>query len=511
MAKKILLADDSLTIQKVVELTFSDSDYELFAVSNGQKALDRVHEHRPDLILADAVMPEKNGYEVCEAIKADPAMAGIPVILLSGTFEPFDRERAERIGADAIVSKPFDSQQLLAQVDALLDRAPAARSYSPAAAEPFPVPQTTADVAMTHDAPPPPETHGHGFTGPDHEPGDEGPFDTGFSAEDFTASIRKPSHRATADPFEEEYGARGDVDSAIEAFERSQAAASAGAPAPEPAPAPEAPREPSWLREESDRSPSSSSFFPDREVSEKTEPLSLPVEPFDSGMASPPLHTSASSSSSSSMPSFEDVPPDQMPTLELPQLRFHQEREEARERAREEAQTVSSVHSGMSVPEPHEPHSIPAPMRSGGAVEISEHEARDLFEVAAPRPETAHREEKVHEPDEPVRHEPDEPLRHEASSRPEREAAPAAAAPAPAPVPGEIEMLAQRSSIPELTQMLSSVRSVDMTDEQIERLATRVVEKLSDRIVREIAWEVIPDMAEIVIKQRIKELESGIE
>ena len=94
--------------------------------------------------------------------------------------------------------------------------------------------------------------------------------------------------------------------------------------------------------------------------------------------------------------------------------------------------------------------------------------------------------------------------------------APAAAAavsdaPADAPVPREIEMLAQRSSIPELTQMLSSVRSVDMTDEQIERLATRVVEKLSDRIVREIAWEVIPDMAEIVIKQRIKELEAGAE
>ncbi|HEY6052008.1 MAG TPA: response regulator, partial [Thermoanaerobaculia bacterium] len=91
MAKKILLADDSLTIQKVVELTFSDSDYELFSVSNGQKALDRVREFRPDLILADAVMPEKNGYEVCEAIKRDPATSGIPVILLSGTFEPFDR------------------------------------------------------------------------------------------------------------------------------------------------------------------------------------------------------------------------------------------------------------------------------------------------------------------------------------------------------------------------------------------------------------------------------------
>ena len=77
-------------------------------------------------------------------------------------------------------------------------------------------------------------------------------------------------------------------------------------------------------------------------------------------------------------------------------------------------------------------------------------------------------------------------------------------------------MLAQRSSIPELTQMLSNVRATgdgggEMTDEQLDRLATKVVEKLSDRIVREIAWEVIPDMAEIVIKQRIKELESGVE
>ena len=73
-------------------------------------------------------------------------------------------------------------------------------------------------------------------------------------------------------------------------------------------------------------------------------------------------------------------------------------------------------------------------------------------------------------------------------------------------------MLAQRSSIPELTQILSNVRGAgEMTDEQMDRLAAKIVEKLSERVIREIAWEVIPDMAEIVIKQRIKELESGIE
>src|SRR4029077_6532918 len=110
MPKKILLADDSLTIQKVVELTFSDSDYELVCVSNGERALEKVRENRPDLILADVVMPEKHGYEVCEAIKGGQPPPGIPVVLLSGPFEPFDRPRAERIGADAIVSKPFDSQ-----------------------------------------------------------------------------------------------------------------------------------------------------------------------------------------------------------------------------------------------------------------------------------------------------------------------------------------------------------------------------------------------------------------
>ncbi|HEY6221216.1 MAG TPA: hypothetical protein VIX13_01645, partial [Candidatus Eisenbacteria bacterium] len=69
------------------------------------------------------------------------------------------------------------------------------------------------------------------------------------------------------------------------------------------------------------------------------------------------------------------------------------------------------------------------------------------------------------------------------------------------------------ASIPELNQMVSSVskNGNELTAEQVDRIASRVVEKLSDRVVREIAWEVIPDMAEIVIKKRIKELESGVE
>src|SRR5450432_1467019 len=214
MAKKILLADDSLTIQKVVELTFSDSDYSLVCVSNGQRALDRVREDRPDLILADVVMPEKNGYEVCEAIKGDPATARIPVVLLSGTFEPFDRARAERIGADAIVPKPFDSHQLLAQVQALIAKAPPTPEPERAPAE---LPQTTAAIAIPPSAPAKAASSASvGHTGL----ADEAPFDEGFSAEDFTAAVRLPAPRSGIDPFEEEYG-RGDVESAIEAFEKA--------------------------------------------------------------------------------------------------------------------------------------------------------------------------------------------------------------------------------------------------------------------------------------------------
>src|SRR5206468_121350 len=112
MPKKILLADDSITIQKVVELTFSDGDYEVSAVNNGAKAIQRLGEMRPDIILSDIIMPERNGYEVCEYVKSHPEFRTIPVILLTGTFEPFDPDRADKAGCDAVVTKPFVFNQL---------------------------------------------------------------------------------------------------------------------------------------------------------------------------------------------------------------------------------------------------------------------------------------------------------------------------------------------------------------------------------------------------------------
>jgi CheY-like chemotaxis protein len=116
MPKKILLADDSVTIQKVVELTLAGSDYEVVCVGNGDAALQRIREFQPDLLLCDIMMPGKDGYEVCEAVKSDPAVSHIPVLLLTGAFEPFDDERARRVRSDGFLAKPFEPQVLHARI-----------------------------------------------------------------------------------------------------------------------------------------------------------------------------------------------------------------------------------------------------------------------------------------------------------------------------------------------------------------------------------------------------------
>lgn len=147
MPKTILLADDSVTIQKVVGISFASEDIEVIAVDNGDDAIARAREMRPDVVLADVVMPGKNGYEVCEALKSDPALAAIPVLLLSGTFEAFDEERAQRAGAAGHIAKPFEAQALVDQVRRLFD----ARSAPPVEIPevPPPAPAVPLDVGRS--------------------------------------------------------------------------------------------------------------------------------------------------------------------------------------------------------------------------------------------------------------------------------------------------------------------------------------------------------------------------
>ncbi len=120
MHPKLLLADDSVTIQRVIELTFADEDVQVVAVGDGQQAIDRVLSDRPDIVLADVGMPERDGYEVAAFIKGDPALAHIPVLLLTGAFEPIDEARARAVGCDGVLVKPFEPQMVISRVRDLL-------------------------------------------------------------------------------------------------------------------------------------------------------------------------------------------------------------------------------------------------------------------------------------------------------------------------------------------------------------------------------------------------------
>src|SRR4051794_26665315 len=154
MSHKLLLADDSVTIQRVIELTFADEDVQVIAVGDGQKAIASIQTDRPDIVLADVGMPERDGYEVAAFIKGSPELAHIPVLLLTGAFEPIDDARARAVGCDGVLVKPFEPQMVINRVkDLLAGRRPAASSTSTRAPErPLP-PAAPADFDL-HDSVP---------------------------------------------------------------------------------------------------------------------------------------------------------------------------------------------------------------------------------------------------------------------------------------------------------------------------------------------------------------------
>lgn len=166
--RKLLLADDSITIQKVVELTFADEGVSVVCVDNGRDAIEWLAEFTPDIVLADVFMPQVSGYEVCEYVKQSERLKRIPVMLLVGSFEPFDEGEARRVGANDTLTKPFQSiRRLIDKVGQLVsgrsaeEQIPTAELPKPetVAAEPEVEKLTTAELEIsTADTKPlPPE------------------------------------------------------------------------------------------------------------------------------------------------------------------------------------------------------------------------------------------------------------------------------------------------------------------------------------------------------------------
>jgi DNA-binding response OmpR family regulator len=118
---KLLLADDSVTIQRVVELTFSGEDVQVVTVGDGEQAITRIPVELPDIVLADIGMPKRSGYDVAAFVKGRSDLSHIPVLLLAGAFEPIDENRAKQVRSDGVLVKPFEPQQVIARVKNLIE------------------------------------------------------------------------------------------------------------------------------------------------------------------------------------------------------------------------------------------------------------------------------------------------------------------------------------------------------------------------------------------------------
>ena len=136
MTTTLLAVDDSKTMRKVLEITFAGEDYRTVLAQNSAEALQKLKSEKPSVALVDAQLGEENGYELCQAIKQ--ASPGIAVLILSSKQRPYDRARGTGAGADDFMDKPFDTQQLIDKVAAVVRKAADASARPPAAA-PAPV------------------------------------------------------------------------------------------------------------------------------------------------------------------------------------------------------------------------------------------------------------------------------------------------------------------------------------------------------------------------------------
>ena len=123
MPKKILIADDEPNIVISLEFLMKKEGFEVAVANDGEDALTRVGSFNPDLVLLDVMMPKKSGFEVCEALRADPARAALKIVMLTAKGRDTEVAKGLAIGADAYMTKPFSTRELVQKVHELLGRA----------------------------------------------------------------------------------------------------------------------------------------------------------------------------------------------------------------------------------------------------------------------------------------------------------------------------------------------------------------------------------------------------
>lgn len=546
MSRRILLADDSVTIQKVIELTFMDDDYEVRAVGNGDEALAMLTALQVDFVIADVHMPGASGYEVCRRSKQQ--RPEVPVLLLVGTFEPFDESQARACGADSYLKKPFDSQELLGRVHDLLGPASAEAATAVAAVGEH-AGAARPDAAETHEGGRP---AAHVAAGPDAAPAGS-PAEAGahaaaaaadgaqaaatgrtVSAQEPGAEDRAPAAAPSAESAGDELAAGAGAVEAAASWQEFELEAEPEL-MPEPwhathAPLPPAPATPSFEPFEH--------AFALGDLDDHEAPAGHDTAAGLESAAAAPAAPSAPAAATGHQPFTLGEPLDDHSFL-LDQEDDTAQARSSRQQRSTQAEPVSpyaGARLGSAVP-PGEgagpspspataatpetgfafaaaPTSIYSPATSispaiaaaaasaaSGAVADSTADAASASGAGAAAADSA------------AAATAGAAAGSSASAAGAAEEAPPTAAGAGHPAgPGEGNgRLVRHDAAAGEPPVAPSAATQALGADDVDRIARRVVELIGDRVVRDIAWEVIPDLAEVVIKDRLRELESQIE
>lgn len=123
MQKKIMVVDDEPYIARVIKFKLEQEGYAVISANDGVTGLDRIRQEKPDLVLLDVMMPGLTGYEVCQQVKADADLQGIPVVFLTAKGQERDREQGLNLGASDYITKPFSPNRLLELVKSIIGNA----------------------------------------------------------------------------------------------------------------------------------------------------------------------------------------------------------------------------------------------------------------------------------------------------------------------------------------------------------------------------------------------------
>jgi CheY-like chemotaxis protein len=149
VSKIVLCVDDSATMQTVADITFRGTEFQYVGARTVEEGLQKAKSQKPAVVLADAAMPGKTGYDLCLALKSDPSTAEIPVVLLVGNGTPFDASRGTQVGCDANLPKPWDTQTMLEKVQEVVTKGAVAKPGQAAAAAAPAAPKPAAAPAIS--------------------------------------------------------------------------------------------------------------------------------------------------------------------------------------------------------------------------------------------------------------------------------------------------------------------------------------------------------------------------